>query len=244
MKRFLAGLAVGTALLCMSGQDASATLINFDNVASGTNISTYYSGVTFSAILCPGGAATCGPSTNPVYAVASTHAVSPGNVVSISSTADNFGTLAGGAIEATFSALQSSVSITTDPWIAIPEGLTAWAKPYISAFDSADNFLGITYTSQLIDPSIASTPEVITITSAGNIKKVRFTVQDKSPHTKASFDNLVFTLPGFESSVNPITGGPGPGGGGTQVPEPSTLLLLGSGMVGLAMTRIRKFRKS
>ncbi len=30
----------------------------------------------------------------------------------------------------------------------------------------------------------------------------------------------------------------------SSVPEPSTLLLLGSGMVGLAMTRIRKFRKN
>ncbi|MBI5237033.1 MAG: PEP-CTERM sorting domain-containing protein, partial [Deltaproteobacteria bacterium] len=29
----------------------------------------------------------------------------------------------------------------------------------------------------------------------------------------------------------------------SSVPEPSTLLLLGSGMAGFAMTRIRKFRK-
>lgn len=33
-------------------------------------------------------------------------------------------------------------------------------------------------------------------------------------------------------------------GGTSAVPEPSTLLLLGSGMVGLGLTRLRKFRKN
>lgn len=224
MKKWLI-IIVSVILLGFSGQNASATLINFDDIASGTDISTRYSGVTFSAILCPGLAATCGASTNPVYAVASTHAVSPGNVVSISSTVDAFGTDYGGVIEATFSALQSSVSITTEPWIQLSEGFDAYGKPYISAFDSADNFLGITYYSGVINPTLplpANGIETLTILGAGNIHKVRFTVQSKSPHTLASFDNLVF---GSGTSVNPLAGG-------TPVPEPSTLLLLGSGLLG------------
>ena len=36
----------------------------------------------------------------------------------------------------------------------------------------------------------------------------------------------------------------GGGGGTAAVPEPSTLLLIGSGMAGLAMTRLRNFRKN
>ena len=253
MKKFLACLAVGMALLGMSGKDASATLINFDNVASGTDISNYYTGVTFSARLCPNGAASCGASTNPVYAVSSPFAVSPGNVVSPSSIKDVFGVYGttsfpvtdntSAAIEAAFSNLQSSVSITVNPAILVPEAGSGYAKPYISAFDSSNNFLGITYYSGVLDPTLpppANGIETLTITSAlGNIAMVRFTVQDKAPHTLASFDNLQFTLTGSENSVNPIRGG---GGNGTAVPEPGTLILLGSGMAGLAATRAIRFR--
>src|SRR3990172_5523267 len=52
----------------------------------------------------------------------------------------------------------------------------------------------------------------------------------------------------FDATFNYVSdAGPGPGpgtGGGTSVPEPSTLLLIGSGIAGYAVTRMKRPRKS
>src|SRR5579863_3132305 len=103
------GLSVGLSLLGTMGAWAD-TLINFDNVADGTNIDSAYAGVTFS---CFSSVNACnGANTGNVYARSSLAATSAPNIVStiqtgVAGTQDS----TSGAIEIHFATAQSTVSI-------------------------------------------------------------------------------------------------------------------------------------
>ncbi|HXN06178.1 MAG TPA: PEP-CTERM sorting domain-containing protein [Nitrospiria bacterium] len=247
MKRILTGLVMVVAMLGMSGKDASATLINFDDVASGTNINNQYAGVTFNCVVC---------STGNAYAVGlldATHV----NGVSLHSSDPTFAAQEG-AVEAHFSTLQSSVSIDAK-YIESLEYLGSPSKsPYLQAFDSSNTLLATKYYDLSLVPGTAvSGPwETLSINMA-NISYVRFTVQNNwagltcDPTVSGGlpggcpdrvyggqygeFDNLVF---GTDNTVNP----PGGNGNGNAVPEPSSLILLGLGFVGLAIFGRNRFK--
>ena len=218
MKKWLI-IIVSVLLLGFSGQNASATLITFDDVASGTNINTQYSGigVTFG---CFNGTTASNMCTGNAYAVATSLANSAPNVISLTSSFS--GVLTDeryGYFKASFSSLVGSVSIDAKA-VLPPEYLGATTnKPFLQALGSGGAWLGtVEYTASVY----GETWQTLTIThSTNDIAFIAFSSFSSSGHpVYGMFDNLNFST---------VTTG---GGGGTPVPEPSTLLLLGSGILG------------
>ncbi len=212
-------------LLTVSGQKSLAVLINFDDVPNGTIIDTQYTalGVTFDCVVC---------ASDHAFARTSV-AASPPNVVTLvapfdpsnpnSSVLTLFGASMG-AVTAAFSTPQKSVSIDA---AAIPPAeflTTPLNKPFLEAYsDTAQlpaNFLGsVLYPLNFGDSGYGGYQTLSFTSPTNNILSVRFSSQlsQPGPAVFGNFDNLNFT-----------TG---------VIPEPATILLLGSGLIGLATWR-------
>jgi len=219
-------LALGAAM-SMTSFTASATLIDFDAVASGTAIDTTYSalGVTFD-----------NPLGGSIYAVNWSSAASPSNVVSVFQAGIPAFDARYGAVEAVFSTGQRRVSIDASI-LRLPEGLGAPINfPKMEVYDTAGNFItAVNWDFGAIpQPPVGGITgyETLLYTSASdNIGKVRFFSGQPggSPSNFGIFDNLNFTS--------------GDGGGGGSVPEPGTLALLvavGLTLIGFARVRSRR----
>lgn len=221
MQRLLRAGLCGLALLLAAAPGLRADVITFDGLADGTVINTYYAGLTFS-----------NPLGGDIYARSTSGAESASNVVSVFATGIPSYSAYYGAVDVTFSTLQSSVSIDASPML-LPEGLgTVANRPYLEAYDASNNFLGrVLYAGTL--PGVGGTGpyETLTFTSgSANIAKMRFSVQQSQggPNVYGFFDNLTYG-----------TGGPVDG----QVPEPSSLLFLGTGLISITGAVRRKLHK-
>lgn len=222
MRRILVVLALCCAVVLLAAQTALATTINFDDVASGTDIATQYSGqgVTFSCVSCSLGA---GPS---VYTDANPSAASGPNVVTLFSGSPGgaFFDARYGGIEATFATAQSTVSI--DAMGVPPAELLSNSlnRPFLEAFDASNNFLGeVLYPYYEGQAGFGSWSTLSFTSSSANIAYVIFSSQHSQDGyiTYGMFDNLTFDT----------------GGGGTNVPEPASITLLGAGLIGLLAKR-------
>ena len=223
---------------------ANADIINFDDVANNTVINNHYLGVTFVNPL----------DGSDIFSRDAFSLTNTGNVVSVNSVAENptapFNSSTG-AVDAIFANAMGRVSV--DVSIFLNSGDMLGNSP-LNAFMEVYN--GTTLLAQIYDSlsigSGQSASGVLTFTSAtDNITRVRLSVQSDSTGSSGTamfgeFDNLSFdarTASGqFPSTgvTNPVPGGGT--GGGTPVPEPSSLLLLGCGVVG--MFGRRQFRKN
>ena len=227
------GIVIASILvLTLSGQNSLAVLINFDDVPSGTIVDTQYIGlgVTLDCISC---------ASSHAFARASS-AASPPNVVTLvapfdptnpSSSVLTFFDANLGAVTAAFSTPQQVVSIDAEA-ILPPEFLdTPQNKPFLEAYsDTAQlpaNFLGrVLYPLNFGDPGYGTNQTLTFTSAANNILSVRFSSQISQPGPRVfgDFDNLNFTT----------------GNGVAPIPEPTTILLLGSGLIGVAAWRARK----
>src|SRR6478672_7199015 len=134
MKRALTIGMVALSLVGLSARNSQATTINFDNLTDGTVIDSLFSGsgVTFSNAI--GGS---------VYAQdAGGFAPSGSNVVSVlNGGLDSFFDGQSGAVKATFSTLQSTVSIDARAVGPVEFLGTLQNRPYLQAYDINGNFL-------------------------------------------------------------------------------------------------------
>src|SRR5260370_12894489 len=140
-------LYIAVSLVVAVGARAD-TVINFDTVANGTDITNAYAGVTFtcfsSVLACPNGT-----NSGDVFARLSSAATSAPNIVStlqtgVPGTQDS----TTGAIEVHFQTAQSAVSID-DVLFQAAEGLGSAGYGYLEAFASRLNFIPAT---QIKDP--------------------------------------------------------------------------------------------
>ncbi len=168
---------------------AQANLINFDDVLDGTVVDTFYAarGVTFT-----------NPVGGSVYARdGSGFAPSPPNVVSIFQTGlpDFYAFF--GAVDATFSTPQLTVSIDARPVSTFEPLGTPFNRPFLEAYSGA-TFLGRVLYQGALPTGVREVgpTETLTFTSAtANITRVRFSVQQNQggPRISGLFDNLSFS---------------------------------------------------
>jgi hypothetical protein len=190
MRHVLAFFAVG--LFAIAGApDAigQVTLINFDDVSDGTAVDSVYAtrGVAFS-----------NPIGGSVFARdGSGYAPSAPNVVSVFQTGLPDYLALYGAVDATFSTQQSTVSIEARPVSTFEPLGTPYNRPFLEAY-SGSTFLGrVLYAGPLpTNVREVGPTETLTFTSpAANITRVRFSVQQSQggPRISGLFDNLRFS---------------------------------------------------
>lgn len=216
MKRLLALMTV-LVMVFGFGVMASAATINFDDVSSGTNVSAQYAGVTFTKYL-PGPPST---TTNDVYAngVDPSAAESSPNVVSIFSNTYAAFDERYGTIHAHFDVAQTSVSI--DVYMENgAEGYGSNGIAFMNVFNTGGTGIGT-----VVNGAMGSW-NTLTFTGT-DIKDVYFSVDYKGQNTYGYFDNFSY----------------GENGGPPPVPEPGTMMLLGSGLVGLVGFGRRRLKK-
>ncbi len=205
-------LIVGTLI----ATPATATTINFDDVATGTVINTHYAGVTFSNPLGPAD----------IYATSSPTVATSPNVVSVF----QGGIIPAfdaryGAVEAVFATGQHQVSIDA-AIVRLPEGLGEPTNfPKLEIYNTAGAFVSSVGWDfgQIPQPPVGGVTgfETLSYTSAmDDIGKVRFFSGQPGdrPSNFGVFDNLVFT---------------------STIPEPETyaMFLAGLGLLGWWMRR-------
>lgn len=232
--RFLASFFVLAALLF--GTSAQATVIDFDNVANGSVINNAYSnkGVTFSVLTADG--------VQNALAISSA-AHSGSNVFGMSNKYAAFGTMfdARTAIGvAKFTTGQTDVGIYAQA-IPTPEQLLpALNKPYLTAYDIDGKYLGAAYYPVSEGQTGYGSFQRLAFHSDTLIYSIHWSSQQNvagSDHVYGTFDDVAFgsDVADKNSKWN--------GGKPIATPEPSMILLFGSGMAGLTILG-RKFRKN
>lgn len=189
MRHVLAILVVGFfALSAAPDAIGQVTLVNFDDVPDGTVVNSAYAarGVTFS-----------NPLGGSVFARnGSGFAPSSPNVVSIFSSGFPDYWAAYGAVDATFSTLQTTVSIDARPVATFEPLGTPLNRPYLEAY-AGTTFLGRVLYAGALPTNVREVgpAETLTFTSTtANITRVRFSVQQSQggPRISGLFDNLRF----------------------------------------------------
>lgn len=185
----LYNLTAGDNTVDFANVSVSRNVINFDDVAAGTKINAYYSGVTF---------------TNPiggnVFAKSGLgFAPSPTNVVTITNGGNVFPFFDAllGAVDASFATPMRSVSIDVRPVSQLADHTDPTTRrPFFQAFDSSGNLLTTVYYAGALPQGCCNEVgalETLSFTSpSGNIARVRFSSQSptNSIHTYGLFDNL------------------------------------------------------
>ena len=216
LKKVIALMLPTAMLVALPAQNARAAPINFDDVASGTNINTQYSGLGV-ALGCFNGSVTNLCMGN-AYAVASGLANSAPNVISLDPT-----TLSGslvderwGFFKASFASPVASVSIDAKAVLPPEYAGSTTNKPFLQAFNSTGAFLGQAVYSASV---YGGTWETLTFTRpTADIKFVAFSSFSSSGHpVYGMFDNL-----------------------NSAVPIPAAAWLFGSGLLGLVGIARRK----
>lgn len=170
--------------------------LTFDDVASGTAVDTTYAsaGVTFASVTYP-------PRTWSAYArempSGAANAPSGKNVLSLIETTPAFPWFDAryGAVEASFSQLQQSITIWAYA-VDAPEGSgSADNRPFMEAYDSAGTYLGKVKTQLGIhDANFLNHWHPLSFSSASrNIARIRLSSQANGlPWVYTAFDNLSF----------------------------------------------------
>lgn len=243
MKKIITICVVALVFMLVHEKSTFATLINFDDVASGSVINNQYTGLGATFDACNQCAVGTGGS---IYAVTPGGFVSPldssPNGVSVRGTDGTLsqGVLLGGdVIQATFSTLQQNVSIDVYTLLP-PEYLGPMLVPLIYGLNSSGTAVsgdtGIANQLPVADVSTGAWYTISVNDSSADIASVLIGLPSGS-YVGSWFDNLCFV------TDNSTTGCGGSGGNNNnQVPEPSSILLLGLGVVGLAIFGRNRFK--
>ncbi len=188
--------------------NGAVTFINFDDVPNNTTIDNHYPGVTF-----------VNPLGGSIYARdGEGFAPSSPNVVSVFSTNDSifpFFDARSGAVDAILATPVRSASIDVRPVGPVDSFFNLTSRPYIQAYDTSGNYLGVTVYYQgplpsncCFDVGPTETLTVVSPQNTNNIGRIRLTSQQPNPNpTYALFDNLTLDTGFYSLSANVAGGG-------------------------------------
>ena len=189
----LAAFSVLTTVLLLGvGPNARAaeTVINFDDVAAGTLVNTYYAGVTFTNPIGGNIAARSGLGFAPS---------SPNVVCVTNGGTPPFFDSPFGAVDARFATPVRVVKIDARPVSQVADHLDPTvARPYLQAFDASGNLLATVYYAGALPQGccneVGATETLTFASSTANIARARFSSQQpvSGVHTYGLFDNLRF----------------------------------------------------
>src|SRR5262249_14427244 len=170
-------------------QFTNVTIITFDRVPDGTDVSQHYSqkGVTFASIT------TQPANTWGAFARANPIAETRPNVIAINKSGIPAFDSSMGGIEATFKAPQRYVSIDVWPFIVAELPVPVTSRPFLELYDDKGNILQTVYLT--IPPTdYYSWHTLAWESSRADIAKVRFSSEFvSSPHLFGLFDQLIFS---------------------------------------------------